>query len=171
VNHRALIALLATALPLAAAPVPDASVLAVLRMSEGYRLEPYHDTVLGPWTVGIGHSLDAHGQPVKARYTDAEVQAFARADLAEARAACRRGIAAFDQLPHAVQVVALSVAFGTGATGFQRFVRMRGALSARDYARAARELETSRWSNQVSRSRRDWAVKILRSYTPAATRR
>ena len=38
---------------------------------EGYRLVPYADGRVNQ-SVGIGHNLTIHGEPTKARYTDAE---------------------------------------------------------------------------------------------------
>ncbi len=157
--------------PLAAvaAPVPATSVHMVLQASEGYHLKPYRDGVMGPWTVGIGHSLSARGESVKDSYTPAEIHAFFLRDLSEARNACRASVRAFDDLPESVQVVTLSLVWCVGPTGFTRFTRFRAALSDRDYAAAARELAASKWASQVSPARVRWSLSLLRSFAPRST--
>lgn len=141
-----------------AAPVSHRDALAYLSRYEGVRYVPYRDGA-SYWAVGIGHQLQGAR---KARYTPSEVHAFFTSDLHVARAACRRGITRFDGLPENAQLIAISVAFGVGPTGFQRFTRFRAALSQRRFKIAALELERSLWSAQVGRTRSHHAIRVLR---------
>lgn len=132
-----------------------------LRRFEGYRTVPYRD---GPsWSVGVGHNLSAHREPVKARYTDVEIRRFLLADTAAALDACRLGVTGFDDLPVEVQLVCIDLAFTTGSTGFQRWGNLRLALGRRAYSSAAIELTLSRWWRQVSAERANWALRALRA--------
>ena len=130
---------------------------------EGYRLVPYRDAQSG-WSVGVGHSLTAHREQVKSRYTPAEVHAFLVHDFAVALESCEQGITDFDELPLDVQEVCIGVAFGCGARGFERFKSFRWALSRRAYWVAANELGLSKWYHQVSPNRANEAIRVLRAY-------
>lgn len=161
-----LLAMLVAVIPLAghSAPVKDADVLAVMKLSEGYRLVPYADGPRGTYSVGVGHNLTAHREPVLARYTEPEVLALFAKDLANARRICRKGVEDFDGLPEAVQLVALHVAWSCGPTGFMRFKDLRRSLSYRAYNAAAVSLRQSKWARQVSAARANHLISVLASY-------
>ena len=143
-----------------AAPITYAEARDYLVQWEGYRTTPYRD---GPgYSVGIGHSLTANGEIPRARYTAVQIERYFAADLSWALDACRAGIRDFDELPKRVQLVALSVAFTTGRTGFHRFSGFRRALSWRAYEAAAAELSHSFWRNQVSASRFNHSISVIR---------
>lgn len=146
--------------PAFAAPSP-ARIRAELVKWEGYRLVPYRDGA--HWSVGIGHNLTVNRQPAR-RYSPAEVERFFLADVSWALDACRKGISDFDDLPEQVQLVCISVAFGVGRTGFDRFRNFRLAMSYRAYDSAASELRLSKWATQVSPARRDHHIRVLRSF-------
>lgn len=152
--------LLAGCASVAAAPVTLSQIRAHLTQWEGYSLVPYRDGV-NSWSVGVGHSLSANCEPVKARYSPAEVESLLLRDIAWSLDACRQGIRAFDELPERVQLVAIGVAFGVGRTGFDRFRSFRLGLSMRAFNGAAHELATSRWATQVSPQRRQHYVQTL----------
>lgn len=137
--------------------------LAHLRKWEGYSLTPYPDGPRGSISVGIGHSLTAHGETPKSRYTDQEVMILFYRDLDFALETCRKGIPRFDTLPLDVRQMCVGVAFGVGRTGFERFVGFRLAISYRAWNGARHELGLSRWARQVAPSRRDAYLAILRS--------
>ncbi len=146
-----------------AAPVSVASIRSHLVEHEGYRLLPYRDGPNG-YSVGIGHSLTANAEPIKPRYTAAEVERYLMADVSWSIDACRAGITGFDDLPHQIQLVAIGVAFTTGRAGFQRFTGFRRALSWRAYDLAANQLGNSRWHAQVSARRANTYIATLRSH-------
>lgn len=129
---------------------------------EGNKTTPYRDA--GGWSVGVGHNLTAHGQPVKSAYTRAEVYQLFLHDLAVSLEAARAGVRDFDDLPQDVQLVVLGVIWGVGPTGFTRFHSFRLALSYRAYSSATTELASSKWARQVSAARYNVAIRVLRSH-------
>lgn len=159
----ALILLLLCAVALRGAPVGLPQIREHLTFWEGYRLTPYRDGPSGGYSVGVGHSLSANAERVKPRYTALEVERMLLKDISTALDTCRGGIERFDDLPERAQLVAISVAFGVGKTGFQRFSTFRRALSARDYPAAARALRRSKWARDVGRTRAEHHVEVLLS--------
>lgn len=129
---------------------------------EGHRLVPYKDG--DGFSVGVGHSLTRHGEPVRRVYTRAEVYQLFLRDLAVSIEVARAGVRDFDDLPDEVQLVVLNVVWSVGPTGFMRFKDLRFDLSHRLFDAAATELGVSRWHSQVSAARADWAINTLRSY-------
>ncbi len=155
-----LLLLLFLASPLAAEPVDAVSVWGHLAQWEGWRLTPYRDGKTG-WSVGLGHSLTAHAEPVKPHYTDAECRALYSRDLETARRGCRAAFKRFDDLPAEVQLVCLGLAWTCGNEGLMRFKQFRFAIDHRAWNAAATELSLSRWRYQVSRDRYEAAIHTL----------
>ena len=132
---------------------------------EGCRLAPYWDR---GWSVGYGHSLSAHKEPIKRRYTQDEIDAFLERDIQEAVATCRTTIKYFDELPIPSQRVAILLAYQTGRGGFMRFVDFRRALSLRDYSKATNALTHSLWACKTQDSRVSWSIASLREAAHAS---
>lgn len=134
---------------LQAHPVSLDSVWRHLVAYEGYRERPYRDG--SGWSVGVGHSLTANRErAVWSRpYTHGEIVGLFHRDLSWAVDACRAGVARFDELPEAAQLVALGVAWTVGRTGFAGMQSFRACLSRRDFTGASRALGRSRWHTQV----------------------
>lgn len=128
---------------------------------EGHRLVPYKDR--DGWSVGVGHALTMHGEPVRRAYTRAEVYQLFLHDFAVSQEVCRAGVRDFDGLPEEVQLVALSVAWTCGPTGFMAFRDFRRALSRRAWTASATALYLSRWYGQVSPARANAAIATLRA--------
>ncbi len=158
---RLLTILVCLATRLAAAPLGTDRAYAEMVRWEGHRLIPYRDQ--DGWSVGVGHALTMHGEPVKRAYSRTEVRQLFLRDLAVSLEACRSGVKNFDSLPEDVQLIALSVAWTCGPTGFRQFKDFRFALSHRTYYAAATTLYLSRWYRQVAPSRANWCVTTLRA--------
>lgn len=137
-------------------PVSNASAYRFLVRYEGICSTPYRDG--NGWAVGVGHRLTGHRLSY---YTQEDIHTFFAWDLAISRRACRTGIFDFDSLPIDVQLVAISIAFSTGPSGFQKFIQFRAALSSRNYELAAREIKDSLWCAQVGKIRSENAIKCL----------
>lgn len=129
---------------------------------EGVRTKPYRDKG-GGWTVGVGHSLTAHRDRVKPRYTLDEIRDFYDRDLAAALRAARELVAGFDELPEPARELTVHLIWTCGPTGFARFKDLRFCLSHRMWNSARVQLLNSRWINQVQRSRAEWALNALDS--------
>ncbi len=145
-----------------AAPLSTDTVYATMVRWEGHKVVPYRDQ--DGWSVGVGHALSRHGEPVKRAYTRAEVYRLFVRDYAVSLEICRAGVSGFDGLPEDVRLVCLNVAWGCGPSGFMAFKDLRRSLSRRAYTAAATSLYLSRWYQQVSPARANWAVNTLRSY-------
>ncbi len=146
-----------------AAPVDAATVRRSLIKWEGYYVVPYKDGRVN-MSVGIGHNLTAHGEPVRPRYTAAQINAMFDRDLMVALRACRTGVERFDELPEEVQLVCISLVWTCGAKGFMRFKDVRSALSRRAYTASSTMLYLSNWFRTQPAARANWAVNTLRSY-------
>lgn len=142
-----------------AAPLNTERVFASMVRWEGYRTVPYKDG--DGWSVGVGHALIMHGEPVKRTYSRAEVYQFFIHDYAVSLEACRNGIRDFDDLPEAAKLVTLNLVWGVGPTGFRRFKDFRFALSHRMWNTSANELGLSRWFHQISPDRANWCLRTL----------
>lgn len=135
---------------------------ASLARFEGVRLTPYREKN-GDWSVGIGHNLTAHRQPVKPRYTQDGIRDFFDRDLAAALRAARVLVKGFDDLPNPAKEVVVHLIFQCGPTGFARFKALRLALSKGAWNAAATELWDSKWFRQTPAPRANWALNNLQS--------
>ena len=107
---------------------------------EGFRSRPYQDSV-GVWTIGIGSTRDAAGQPVTAftqPITLDEARALVRRDMTRALQAVEGDV----RVPLSVDQTAALVDFiynlGSGAFAGSTLLRK---LNAGDYAGAAAEFD------------------------------
>lgn len=145
--------LLFAAPTLFAAPSLDA-IKAHIAHWEGFSLAPYNRSIKGvvvETSVGYGHNLRAHGEPIRL-YTQEEVDAFFARDVEDALRACRH-IKDFDRLPDQVQLCCIGIAFSTGPTGFSKWKGLRRALNGRLYELAGYEIASSVWARQVGQTR------------------
>lgn len=107
---------------------------------EGLRYTAYQDS-RGVWTLGMGHNLTV---PIS---HDVALQ-IARDDLLAAETACLT-LPFWSQLSEPRQGVVRNMVFNLGLAGFSRFPKLRAALVAGDYERAATEMLDSTWAKQV----------------------
>lgn len=129
---------------------------------EGYRNAPYTDSD-GSLTVGIGHSL--RGVTAKPHYSSTEIEQFYVHDLAVSLEAARRFLPHFDAYPLDVREVVLSLAFSCGPTGLSRFRDLRLSLIHHSYVLATNAIGTSKWFQQVSPSRANWAIHVMQRHS------
>lgn len=113
-----------------------------LRVHEGLRLKPYRCTA-GKLTIGYGRNLEDGG------LTETEADYLLVSDVARAVRAAAHVVANFARLNPVRQAVLIDMAFNLGARGFAGFVKMRQAVEAEDFTRAADEMLNSRWAAQV----------------------
>ena len=130
---------------------------------EGRRAAVYTDTD-GKLTIGIGLNLDAAGSRElcqgcgldfdalcsgAATLTDAEIDELFETQLNAAIYGAQCQVPGFDTLPDAAQAVVVDMVFNLGAGGFAKFVQLRAALEAKDFAAAAQQVTDSLWCGQV----------------------
>lgn len=121
----------------------DACALAkmALRRDEGYRRHPYRCTA-GHLTVGYGRNLDDKG------ITETEAQHLLEADIVIAQSL----LATEDywsDLDCVRQSVLINMVVNLGWSGFKGFRRLRAAVRAHQYSRAADEIMDSQAAKQT----------------------
>lgn len=120
----------------------------LIKRHEGLRLKPYRDSV-GILTVGYGHNLQATGEAIPIAISQEKADAYLRADMAKAEAACAAIVPGFDRLCDARRAVMLDMAFNLGERGLAGFRKMLSAIRYQDWPGAAREMVDSKWARQV----------------------
>lgn len=129
---------------------------------EGYKNVPYAEK--NTMVVGIGHSLTAHKNIIKNKYTDEEINKFFESDLTDALNCAQKNIDGFNRLPSNVRLVVVCLIFNVGPTGFSKFHNFIAALDEGDFQIAAVFLDESKWHEQVSYSKyEDFYYMILNS--------
>ena len=127
-------------------PVEDATARLIMQ-HEGLRLSPYRDT-LGNWTVGYGHRLPVAIPGL--RITEAHAKRQLSVDIGVAITAVHRWLdGRGDGVEGPRWGCLVDVAFNVGYRSLCGFHRMRAAVIACDWGRAACELLDSRWAVQV----------------------
>ena len=115
---------------------------AQLKVDEGLRLKPYLDTA-NKWTVGYGRNLSDKGLTLE------EAELLLENDIAEAEATAKVLFPSFDSLSENRRAVLCNMAFNLGQTRLAGFRRLREAVEAGEWGRAAAEMIDSRWAEQV----------------------
>mgnify|MGYP000710480023 CR=1 FL=1 len=141
---------------------------------EGFRDYVYIDTE-GHATIGTGHKLPASYKKYAwdgvdkstqyKPYSKAELDQILLDDLSTARAAAKKNFSNWDELPEPVQNGLTNMAFQLGGKGQWKFEKMRAAVEAGDYSRAAFEANDSDWAKQTH-DRSDDMIKIFLAQNP-----
>ena len=112
---------------------------------EGRRTHPYRDTA-GCLTIGVGRNLTARGLAAD------EIDLLRDNDLRLAQSICTDLFGAgFASWPAARRQALISMAYNLGWPRRAGFRRMRAAIAADDWHRAAAEALASRWAQQTGR--------------------
>jgi lysozyme len=123
-----------------------------LSRHEGRRYETYKDT-LGLLTCGVGHLLspaEAVKYPLGCRVPQRTVDEWFEADIVDAIHKAKKHCASFDKLDEVRQRVMVNLAFNLG-NKLGQFKKALAAIEARDWNKAADELQNSTWYKQVGR--------------------
>lgn len=133
-----------------------------LERDEGFDPEPYKDS-LGIWSLGIGRNLEANpltGAEWKELLDAGEIilsishpgaLRLLRAGAHDAQTQCAITFKWWSALDEVRRDAIANLCFNLGLTRLMGFRKMLEAISARDYNRAAMELQDSRWFTQVGR--------------------
>lgn len=139
---------------------PDLATRAAmdLRDDEGFRAEPYRDT-LGYLTIGYGFLIE----PGKSDGIPRQVADFWLAHNIEQIIADLRGlIADFDRHPEPARRALINMAYQLGIGGLGKFRNMLASIDAGDYEQAAEHALQSRWAQQTP-NRAQRVTDLLRS--------
>lgn len=115
-----------------------------LMQHEGWRAKPYRDTK-NKLTIGFGRNLEDTG------IDRAEGAFLLDNDIRRAVEALDREFPEWTQLSPIRQRVVADMMYNLGPTKFLGFKKMLAALKARQFDRAADEMEDSDWYHQVGR--------------------
>jgi len=143
----------------------SSKLLALIRAHEGYRGRPYECTA-GKLTIGIGRNLDDVGiSEVEALYLlDNDVHDCV---LDLYRIFPNKGDEiGIDDLCEARQHALIDLRFNVGGTGFRTFKRMIAAVKVAEFDRAALEMLSSKWADQVGRRAKFDARLMKLGYYP-----
>ena len=133
---------------------PREILRAQLRIDEGVRTKPYRDTV-GKLSIGVGRNLDDVG------LRPDEIAYLLENDIAEAERCARELFPSFQRLSVNRRAVLCNMAFNLGQAKLARFQKMRAAVVAKDFEKAAAEMLRSAWAKQVG-PRADRLAKLMK---------
>jgi lysozyme len=132
-----------------------------IAIDEGKSLTVYKDP-LGLSTVGIGHLVLEHDHLIIGQRISEELcQAFFEQDFENAIDACRRAFKDFNKYPESIRGVLINMAFNLGINRLLGFKKFIAALSRGDYKGAAKEMENSRWFEQVGKRAQRLRLVVL----------
>ena len=122
---------------------------------ESYKQFPYVDTS-GHLTIGIGRNLDNRGISLPEAYylVDEDITYFS--------GKLQQYLKFFHKIDENRQVVLINMCFNLGVQGFLNFTHMILALEALDFERAADEILSSKWAEQVG-ERAQQLAQIMRT--------
>ncbi|MGE5487577.1 MAG: glycoside hydrolase family protein [bacterium] len=86
-----------------------------------------------------GYVASWYGRITRARMSDADIDALLAADIQRFLVSLRPHLPIFDEMPPPAQRAVFNMAFNLGLEGFAKYRRLRAALEARDWERAAAE--------------------------------
>lgn len=117
-------------------------VRAQLRIDEGEKTHPYHDSE-GILTIGIGRNLQDKG------LRKDEIALMLDNDIIEAERDARVLFPTFDTLSANRRAVIVNMAFNLGRDRLAGFNKFRLAVAAGEFYKAADEMLESKWAQQV----------------------
>ena len=125
-----------------------------LILHEGLKLKPYKDSE-GFLTIGVGRNLEGKG------ITKEEALFLLKNDIDDALSNLE-GLDWFYQLNYARQKVIIDMTVNLGFKGLLKFEKMIEAIKAKDFDRAAYEMEDSLWYRQV-KTRAKRLIKMMKT--------
>jgi len=130
---------------------------AYLIQEEGKYNISYFDS-MGNRTIGIGHKILPNERLLSV--DEEKIDELFRMDLLKAVDAARASVPNYDQHSEDVKIAIVSMTFNLGHAGFFKFKEFRKALIRKDYSRAIKEIDNSKWATQVpNRAKR--VIKVL----------
>lgn len=136
-----------------------------LKADEGCVLEVYLDH-LGYPTVGVGHLItekdEEYGKPVGTKVSQSRVDVLLHDDLLSTASECQKLYSDFNSLPEEVQMIIGNMMFNLGRPRLSKFKKMKAAVDAMQWNRAADEMYDSKWRRQVP-NRADRLIERMRA--------
>ncbi len=139
-----------------------ATLLALLKDREGYRLDVYLDSVGKP-TVGIGHLVVAADKlKVGDKIDDARAMEFFKKDTAWAISAAKSQAAKAGISDGDFIVYLTSVNFQLGADWYKEFKTVWGLIMEGQYSAAAAAVKKTKWNSQTPVRTKDFMGALLK---------
>ena len=136
-----------------------------LKADEGCVLEVYLDH-LGYPTVGVGHLItekdEEYGKPVGTKVSQSRVDVLLHDDLLSTASECQKLYSNFNSLPEEVQMIIGNMMFNLGRPRLSKFKKMKAAVDAGQWNRAADEMYDSKLRRQVP-NRADRLIERMRA--------
>lgn len=120
-------------------------LISELRRDEGVIPHAYQDS-LGYWTIGVGHLIDKRKG---GKMPDVIIDMLLRYDIDEKIAELNEKLPWWGFLDEPSQRVIVNMAFNLGVEGLLKFKDFMDALKDGDRDRAASEMLSSKWAEQV----------------------
>ena len=120
-------------------------LISELRRDEGVVAHAYQDS-LGYWTIGVGHLIDKRKG---GKIPDVIIDMLLRYDIDEKIAELNEKLPWWGFLDEPSQRVIVNMAFNLGVEGLLEFKKFMDALKDGDRDRAASEMLSSKWAEQV----------------------
>lgn len=123
----------------------------MLQRHEGLRLVPYQDT-RGIWTMGWGHNVQAHGEPIPSIISFHDAEWLFEQDFAVACSGVEVLLHSMGITVDDVRFSALvDLCFNMGINGVKTFKKMLANLQTAKYSEASIELLNSKYATQVGK--------------------
>lgn len=120
----------------------------MIKRHEGLRLTPYQCSA-GDTTIGYGHNLTAHNEPIPESITKTKAEEYFLADVDEAEDGCRSVFPDFDDLSAVRQAVLIDMVFNLGIGRFRKFKNLIASVNISDWNQAGFEMFDSDWRTDV----------------------
>lgn len=138
---------------------------------EGVVYELYRCS-LGHLTGGIGHLItewdeEYYGMPIGTKISHEQVAAWFAMDIDRTLQDCKQIFPDFDDLPEEAQLVIANMCFQLGRPRLSNFKKFIAAVNDRDWAKAADEMEDSRWYKQTTARADRLIARIITLGVPA----
>lgn len=131
----------------------------MLRHHEGLRLKPYRCPT-GHWSVGWGHNLEAHSEPIPEEITLEQAEKYLEQDIKTAILDCAT-IRGFEDLDPVRQAVLIDLCFNMGIGALLKFRRMLLSIWCKQWGLAAVELLDSKYASQVGDRAQELATMMI----------
>jgi lysozyme len=128
-----------------------------LIIDEGEVAYAYQDS-RGFWTIAVGRLIDKRAG---GRLRPDEIALLLKNDMADAIVDARALFPNFNGLSANRKAALANMAFNLGQTKLAQFKRLRAAVAAKDFQKAAAEMLQSAWAKQVG-ARADRLAKLMK---------
>lgn len=135
---------------------------AMIRRHEGLMLTPYRCPT-GHVSIGYGHNLEAHNEPVPSSITNEQAEEYLDRDLTDVLHDLWTNLTPWEgnELNGPRQAVLVDMCFNMGIGALLKFKKMLEAVKIGDYSVASIEILSSLYAKQVGRRASELAAMMM----------